>query len=299
MDRVLRAALTERRAGGTKRRMETGTSPNLDAYFRRIGYVGSREPSLATLTELQRRHTVAIPFENMNPLLGLPVRLDVASLERKLVDERRGGYCFEQNGLFMHVLRALGYELVGLAARVTWNQADDAPTARSHMLLRLTIDRCDYIADVGFGAMVLTNPLRLVADVEQSTSHEPFRLAAQADELKLQVKLLGVWKTLYRFDLTPQLPIDYELANYYIATHPGSHFVQNLMVARTTETRRYALLNNELSTYDRSGRANRRVLADASELRAALEGELQLHLPESAALTSLLTRLTGASHLSG
>jgi N-hydroxyarylamine O-acetyltransferase len=272
--------------------------PNLDAYFQRIGYVGNREPSLETLRELQRKHTAAIAFENLNPLLGLPVRLDVASLERKLVTDRRGGYCFEQNGLFSQVLRALGFELVGLAARVTWNQAEDASTARSHMLLRVTIDRRDYIADVGFGVMTLTEPIRLEVDVEQQTSHEPFRLAAHGtNELKLQAKLLGAWKTLYRFDLTPQLPIDYEVANYYISTHPASQFVQNLMAARTSAEHRYALINNELSIH-RDGHTTRRVLANADELRAALEGEMQLRMPESAALMTLLTRLTAVSRLS-
>src|SRR5258706_13268600 len=149
---------------------------DLDAYFRRIGYSGERTPTLDTLRALQCRHTEAIPFENLNPLLGWPVRLDAASLEQKLVRDGRGGYCFEQNLLFLHVLKALGFSVLGLAARVLWNVPAGVITSRSHMLLRVDIGEEPYIADVGFGGQVLTGPLRLEPDTEQATPHEPFRL---------------------------------------------------------------------------------------------------------------------------
>src|SRR5580765_5639386 len=105
----------------------------LGAYLRRIGHTGPLSSTLDTLRALHLRHTTTIPFENLNPLLGWPVRLDLESLEQKLVRDGRGGYCFEQNLLFSHALQALGFRVAGLAARVLWNTTDDAITKRSHM----------------------------------------------------------------------------------------------------------------------------------------------------------------------
>jgi N-hydroxyarylamine O-acetyltransferase len=149
---------------------------DLDAYFRRIGYAGGREPTLDTLAALHLRHVQAIAFENLNPLLGWPVALDLASLERKLVHGGRGGYCFEQNLLFGHVLGTLGFRVTGLAARVQWNRPEDALRALTHQLLRVDLADGPYIADVGFGGQTLTGPLRLEPGLEQTTPHEPFRL---------------------------------------------------------------------------------------------------------------------------
>src|SRR5262249_35987587 len=113
---------------------------DLDAYFERIGYAGERSPTLATLQAIHLRHATIIPFENLTPLLHQPVRLDLASLQHNLVQSGRGGYCFEQNLLLLAVLRALGFQVTGLAARVRWNVPDEVVTARGHMLLRVELD---------------------------------------------------------------------------------------------------------------------------------------------------------------
>src|SRR5262245_38213377 len=188
---------------------------DLDVYFERIGYAGPRTPTLESLRALHARHPEAIAFENLDPLLGRPVSLDIRALQQKLVRDRRGGYCFEHNVLFSHVLAALGFAVTGLAARVLWNQPDDAVTARSHMLLRVDIEGGAHVADVGFGLQTLTGPLRLEPDVEQATPHEPFRLAGVGGAFKMQSKIDGAWRTLYRFDLQEQFGVDYEIANYY------------------------------------------------------------------------------------
>ena len=143
---------------------------DLDAYFRRIGFAGPAGPDRATLEALHRLHPQAIAFENLDPLLGVPVRLDPAALESKLVRSGRGGYCYEQNLLFMHVLRALGFSVRGLGARVLWGAAADAVTARAHMLLCVDLDGSRHIADVGFGGTTLTAPLRLDAEGAQRTA---------------------------------------------------------------------------------------------------------------------------------
>ncbi|MGH8627952.1 MAG: arylamine N-acetyltransferase family protein, partial [Gammaproteobacteria bacterium] len=124
---------------------------DIDAYLQRIGHSGNRAPTLATLAAIQVRHAEAIAFENLNPLMGWPVPLDLESLQKKMVRGGRGGYCYEHNLLFKRALEALGFHVTGLLARVLWSAPKGAITARSHMLLRVDLEGQSYIADVGFG----------------------------------------------------------------------------------------------------------------------------------------------------
>lgn len=263
---------------------------DLEAYSQRIGYSGDRAPTLDTLRGIQARHAQAIAFENLNPLLGWPVHLDLASLQQKLIRDGRGGYCFEQNLLFSHVLKALGFRVTPLAARVLWNQPENAITARTHMLLRVDIEGQPYVADVGFGGQTLIGPLRLSVDVEQATPHEPFRIVKAGADFKMQSKIGEAWKTLYRFDLQEELQPDYEIATHYTSTHPRSRFVNSLLVARPAEDRCYALLNNELAEHHLNGPTERRVLRSAAEVRQALEGPFRLRLPDSPDVDRVLER---------
>src|SRR5690349_12520297 len=121
---------------------------DLDAYFARIGYGGPARPDLQTLAALNARHVDAIPFESLNPLAGLPVKLDLASLQAKMVQRRRGGYCFEQNHLFRAALEAIGFAVTGLGGRVVWMSPPGAPLgARGHMLLKVDLDGAPWLAD--------------------------------------------------------------------------------------------------------------------------------------------------------
>ena len=172
---------------------------NLENYFKRIGYTGDRTPTLETLTLLHQLHPQAIPFENLNPLLRLPVQLDIPSLEQKLVYQNRGGYCFEQNLFLGHVLKLLGFKVKGLAARVLWNIPDGVIIARGHMLLLVEINEEPYIADVGFGGLTLTAPLRFIPQEEQATPHEVFRILPIEEEYILQGNIQGEWKQLDRY----------------------------------------------------------------------------------------------------
>lgn len=268
---------------------------DIDAYFRRIGYAGERTPTLHTLRTLVVRHTEAIPFENLNPLLKWSVRLDATSLEQKLVRDGRGGYCFEQNLLLRHVLEGLGFPVVGLAARVLWNTPEGAIPPRTHMLLRVEVGGEPYVADVGFGGQTLTGPLRLEPDTEQATPHEPFRLLQAGEEFVMQSNIRGTWKPLYRFDLQEQHLADYEVGNCHVSTHPDSLFVTGLMAGRAAPGRRYALWNNELAVHDLNGGTEHRVLTSAAELRETLEGSFRLTLPAGPGLDAALERLTARS----
>jgi N-hydroxyarylamine O-acetyltransferase len=251
-------------------------------YFQRIGYEGDGGPSLAALKAMQARHTEAIAFENIDPLLGRPVLLDMKSLVRKLVDEGRGGYCFEHNLLFMHVLETLGYRVHGLAARVLWNRPEGAVTPRGHMLLRVELEDEPYLVDVGFGGRTPTAPLRLAPGTEQATPHEPFRIQKAGDDFEVQWRAGDAWNGLYRFDLQRQYECDYTFPNYYLSTHPRSSFVTGLMAARPARDRRYALLNNRLTIHHLNGTDEQRALATAAEIRAALEDLLLIRLPATA-----------------
>ena len=265
---------------------------DLNAYFARIGYRGEAAPTLATLREIVLCHTRSIPFENLDPLLGRPVLLDLPSLLQKLVHDRRGGYCFEQNTLLLSVLEALGYRVSGLAARVRWNVPEQAITSRGHMLLRVELDERTHLVDVGFGGLTLTGVLRLASEVEQPTPHEPFRLLPREDWLELQALVQGAFRPIYRFTLERQFAPDYEVSNYFLSTHPASHFRKNLMAARPTEDGRYALANDVLTVHHRDGRpSERHKLTSARALQGVLENEFGLRLPATPELVPLLERL--------
>ena len=245
---------------------------DLDAYFDRIGYAGPREPTLEVLRALQRLHPAAIPFENLDVLMGHGVDLAPAEIDAKLIGARRGGYCFEQNNLFERVLTALGFQVEGLLGRVVWMASPDAPTPpRTHRALKVILDGEAWLADVGFGGAVLTAPLRWVMDETQATPHEDFRLRDLGHEVLLETRL-EAWTPVYRLGRDPAFPIDYEVGNWFTSTHPASKFRQTLMVALSRPEARYALLNNRLTIRPVDGPAERRSL-DADGLQDAL-GEI-------------------------
>lgn len=222
---------------------------DLDAYFARIGYHphGEAVPTPALLRQLHALHTRAIAFENLSPLCGQAVRLDLPSLQDKLIHRRRGGYCFEHNLLFAAVLTALGFQVSGLAARVRLDAPQASVPIRGHMLLLVEGDGRRLVADVGFGGLTLTAPLWLEPGVEQETPHEPFRVLRAADEYLLEARFAGKWRPLYSFDLQAQHRPDYEVTSWYLSNHAESKFVTTLMAARPVAGGRHALRNTRYS----------------------------------------------------
>lgn len=264
---------------------------DLNAYLQRVGWRGTVAADLATLRGLAIAHVATIPFANLNPLFGLPVDLDLAALQQKLVHEGRGGYCFEQNLLFEAALREIGFNVTGLIARVLWGHPEDAQTPQSHMLLRIDLAGESWLADVGFGGHVLTGALRLEPDMEQATGHEPFRLVMHDAEWRMQSLSHDEWHTLYRFGLQPTPMIDYVVANHYVSTHPASRFVNNLMLGRTTADRRLSLFNRELTVRRTGQEPERRNLLDVAELRHVVEQEFLLQIPAGADVDRRLENL--------
>jgi N-hydroxyarylamine O-acetyltransferase len=249
-------------------------SIDLDGYFKRIGYDGPRQPTLAVLRELHRIQPQVIAFENLDPLLKRPVKLDAAALDAKLVKGGRGGYCFEQDLLFGHVLRALGFKVQEATARVRWSVPPGVHTPRVHALLIVEAEGESYLVDVGFGGNVATSPLMLKSRDEQATPHEPFRLVEEDHRLVVEAKIAGEWTSLYATDLA----------------HPESIFVNGLLATRAEPDRRYALFNNALSTHKLNGGTEKRKL-DARELRDALGDLFKIRLKGLDGLDAALGRL--------
>lgn len=268
---------------------------DLDAYLARIGFAGDRAPSLDTLRRVQLAHASAIAFENLDPYLRRVPRLDAASLQAKLVHGSRGGWCFEQNGLFRLALDALGFRTTGLAARVMWNQPEGAVTPRGHMLLLVEVEGEAYVADVGFGALTPTAPLRLVAGLEQETPHERFRLVHDGDDLVKQAHVGNEWRALYRFDLQPQLEPDYRVTNWYLSTNPVSHFLSSVIAARVGADGRWTLRNETLTHRTLDGRTEQRTLTGGAELRAALADTFGIAVPRGDEVDEALERVVASS----
>lgn len=265
---------------------------DLAGYLRRVGLCAVTQPDLASLQAVIDAHARYIPFENLDPFLGTPVSLDPVAVQRKLVRNQRGGYCFEQNLLLAEALRAIGFKVTTLIARVLAGQPEDAITGRTHMLLRIDLGDVAWMADCGFGGPTPTAPLRLVPGIEQPTPHERYRLQRDPDaNWRLQVGTGDGWQTLYRFDLRPQYPIDFAISNYWVSTRPESKFVTNLYAARATPGHRLTLRNREFAVHTVGGDTGRRTLGSAAEICAVLAREFGIRLPTNPSLDQRLDAL--------
>ncbi|HWK53604.1 MAG TPA: arylamine N-acetyltransferase [Hyphomicrobiales bacterium] len=266
----------------------TLTPQQLAQYCHRIGYDGPLSPTLATLRALHELHPRAIPFENLDPWLGLPVSLEPEALFDKLVRQCRGGYCFEQNGLFALVLQTLGFSITGLSARVLWNQLPGAQPARTHRALLVAAQGQDWLVDVGFGGLTALAPLRLVAEREQRTPLETLRLRASYSGWILQVLLPQGERPVYWFNGESANPADFELSNWYVSTHPQSRFVQHLICSAVHGTARHNLLDRSHTIYRPGQPPQTRLLEHPDELSALLG---DVFVPASANLPHLGTAL--------
>jgi N-hydroxyarylamine O-acetyltransferase len=259
---------------------------DLDAYFARIGYQGAVEPTLPTLNGIVQAHVQSIPFENIDVLAGRPIDLAPVALERKLVHARRGGYCFEQNGLLLLVLQTIGFDVAPLSARVRYGRPVGVVPPRTHLFLRVEIDRASWLADVGVGGLSMTSAIRLDDPAEQATPHEPRRIVREGPLRVHQVRFGAAWHDVYEFTLEQMPPIDRELANWYTSAHPQSDFRNRLVVARALPGgRRKTLLNREFSERQRDGTSDGRLIATPEELRIVLAEDFGLEVDSRSPLT--------------
>ena len=264
---------------------------NLALYLQRLGFDAPPSLTLETLRQLQLRHTGAFAFENLTTLSGEPVLIDLPSIERKVLHEDRGGYCYELNYLFLALLQELGFDARGITGRVVMGQSEGAWTARTHRLSLVTLNGVRYITDVGFGGMVPTAPLLLDTEAEQLTPHEPYRIEQHIDGYTLRAKVAGEWRAMYIFDLQRQEDIDYAVGNWYVSTFPESSFAKQLMVARTGEGWRRTLNNGTFAIHRIDNESERRQVVDVEELMGLLESEFGIRVPEHGGLKRVLGRL--------
>ncbi|MGC4084943.1 MAG: arylamine N-acetyltransferase [Vicinamibacterales bacterium] len=254
---------------------------DLDAYFARIGYGGSAAPTRQTLDDILTAHVESIPFENLDVLLGRGIDLAPEAVQRKIVTERRGGYCFEQNSLLLQVLSTLGYDVTPLSARVRWQRARDVTPPRTHLFLRVAIDGAPWVADAGVGALSLTSAIRFDVEGEQPTRHEPRRIVREDGRCFHQVRFGTQWHDVLEFTGESMPPIDRELANWYTSAHPQSHFRNRLIAARALpDGGRITLLNRELTRRDRSGHSKVTILTTPDELLDVLARQFGLRFPD-------------------
>src|SRR4051812_23361755 len=193
---------------------------DLDRYFERVGYQGSPEPTLALLTALTEAHAQSIPFENLDVLLERPIEIEPEALFQKLVLDRRGGYCFEQNGLFLAVLNELGFQATPISARVRLQRPREFTPPRTHVFIRVELEGESWLTDVGVGALSLTSPIRLMVEGEQATRHEPRRIVREGARLFHQVRFGTDWHDVCEFTLEEMPPIDRTVANWFTSAHP-------------------------------------------------------------------------------
>lgn len=265
-------------------------APDLARYFERIDYAGPTEPSLANLNSIIFAHLSRIPFENLDILLGRPIELEPAGVEHKLITQRRGGYCFEQNTHLMHVLGALGYDVTPIGARVRVGRPRDAVPPRTHVFLRVDLPEGSWLADVGVGGFSPCAALRLSLDTVQPTPHEPRRICSDGEwqglglrapsaRLFHQVYFDDAWHDLCDFTLEPMPEIDRELGNWYTSAHPTSHFRQRLVAARATSNGRVTLLNRRFTRRENGSIAEQRDIRTPDELLDVLRREFGIVLP--------------------
>ncbi len=215
------------------------------AYAERITYDGPLSASAEILGRLHEAHVFAVPFENLDIHLGRSISLDLETLYRKIVLGRRGGYCFELNGLFARLLESIGFRVHHLMARVEWGATTIGP--RSHRVILVSLGDDRWLADVGFGGNGLIAPLPLEDDHPRSQYSERFRLTRRDEgEYRLSSRVAESWEPLYSFSLESHLPVDYTYANYFHSHSPESIFTQKRICTRPTPDGRVVLQDRRL-----------------------------------------------------
>ena len=205
---------------------------DIDAYFERIGYSGGREPTAENLAALVQAHRFTVPYENLDIWRGRHTTLAIDDLFDKIVTRRRGGYCFELNGLFAQLLRELGYRVREYFGRWLFAEEMEIPPKRHRVPVVALPGRPNLIADVGIGLPFLTGPMEFVFDTPQRIDDKTYRIVRD-ETLVCIVEVLkrdGTWTRVFSFDTTPQLPVDFAYVHYWCENHPTSDFRQKLSV---------------------------------------------------------------------
>jgi N-hydroxyarylamine O-acetyltransferase len=248
---------------------------NLDAYFDRVAYTGPTDPTLDTLRALHRAHMLAVPFENLDIHLGRRITLDEGALFDKIVTRRRGGFCYEQNGLFAAVLHALGFDVTLMEARV--GRADGTfGIPFDHLMLRVQLEE-RWLVDVGFGDSFL-EPLRLDDPDDQAQANGVFRVRHEKTQgIYARQQADGTWKDEYQFFLQPRTLADFAGGCHYHQTAPQSGFTRQRVCSLATPEGRITLSDLKM-IITRDGQRTEQALPDETAFRAALRTHFGIEL---------------------
>ena len=242
---------------------------DVQAYLNRIDYHGDRTATLETLRALHLAHVLAVPFENLDNFLGRPVSLEPADLFAKIVTAKRGGYCFELNGLFSLLLEAMRFPVTRLIARV-WYGAKP-PYPRSHQVSMVNVGGESWLVDVGFGGNGLLEPIPLAAGPQVRQLSEAFRLTMlESEGHLLQCLVHDEWESLYSFTLDPCQPVDYQYPNYFHSHSSESRFMQRRVCTIPTRDGRKTLVDQSLSIR-RNGKSEKSVADSDAEYASLLQ----------------------------
>ncbi|MFR0691113.1 arylamine N-acetyltransferase family protein [Enterobacterales bacterium AE_CKDN230030158-1A_HGKHYDSX7] len=266
------------------------TDTQLDATLARLGLPLERcAPTRENLDRLIVAALHQLPFENLDVLLDKPVLIEPDAVFAKVVEGRRGGYCFELNSLFARLLSSLDYRVTLLVGRVRWGLPAEAPlTPQTHLLLRVDLPEGTHLVDIGFGGPASPRALPLQLDREL---HGGWRITGDtAGELEVATRSASGWQTLYRFTLEPQDWADYGMRNWYTSTYPQSVFRNSLRVALSENGARLSLLNGQFSRRTADGDVEQQRLEDVDELLAVLAERFHLR-PEPEERAALGERL--------
>jgi N-hydroxyarylamine O-acetyltransferase len=252
-------------------------SIDLDAYLGRIGYEGSRTPTYDSLGGILRAHTASIPFESFDVLLGRPIRLDPEGLQAKIVTDKRGGYCFEHASLMHAALEAFGFSPIRHASRVLLFEPRHK-SVRQHMFLTVAIGNANYVVDPGFGPFACPVPIP-VESTPVPTKIPTHRLSRDGNDWILHVNRDGKEIPGWISTMEEEYPVDFEMMNHYIATHPASFFTHNILASAVTREGRINIMNQDVHII-RSGAVEASQLADRKALRSLIKRHFGFDLPE-------------------
>ena len=248
---------------------------DLDAYLHRVNFNGAIDVSLDTLARLHHAHFHTIPFENFDILLGRGVDLDPQVVFNKLVLNKRGGYCFELNGLFLQALQALRFKARALLARV---HVTGTPSGRGHQLELISIDGRDWVADVGFGGNSPRSPIPMELDYPVTKDGQTIRLTDGGHfGTMFQALEDGEWKDLYSFDLGHVVPADIAYGNHYTSTHPDTLFTSSRVAVRPLPGGSITLLDRTLKI-TANGREEVQTLPDSPAYLDAVKTHFGIEL---------------------
>ncbi|MDX2469552.1 MAG: arylamine N-acetyltransferase [SAR324 cluster bacterium] len=251
---------------------------HIQGYLRRLE-VTETKPSLALVEEIQRKHLAAFSFNSVAVLLKRPISLEIEDIAKKIVTQHLGGYCFEHNKLIYEALKALGFKVRILIARMVNNKDIDTP--RTHRITLLDWEGANYMVDVGFGPNCIRKPLKIEVGTESHQDHLTYRIAQnKIQDFQLELKIAAGFFSFFTFNFQVYTEADCLVGNFYSCQHPDAAFVNNLVVARIFTTEILSLRNK---FYHRIGVTETQVTEITShlQLQSILLGDFELKLTEA------------------